>query len=304
MSLWTSIRDTVESIGSVAANYLLPGSSFVIDPFLSQGAQQQLNTPIGMLANLGSGLSGAGVGSSFTGIPAASDIGAGWGNAASGLGSALGMDTNFAGTPSNPWSSMPWLGDGSAGVGIPGTTTAGGMSSWVPGMTADSSASPWYSSASNIFDKLKSMGSLGSSGGVSTATGLYGLYQAQQMQALARQLQASADPFAGQRAQYAQQLSALQANPSSIANLPGYQAGLDAVQRSMAAQGYQGSGNMMAALQNYGGNIYDQQMQTLAGLAGAGANPASAAQIGLMGQKVGMEAGGNAFTLLAKGLGA
>ena len=36
---------------------------------------------------------------------------------------------------------------------------------------------------------------------------------------------------------YAKQLQALEADPSSITSTPGYQAGLDAIQRSMAAQG-------------------------------------------------------------------
>jgi hypothetical protein len=44
-------------------------------------------------------------------------------------------------------------------------------------------------------------------------------------------------------------------------------AGLQAVQRSMAAQGYQGSGNMMTALSNYGAGAYTndlaQQQQSL-----------------------------------------
>lgn len=50
-------------------------------------------------------------------------------------------------------------------------------------------------------------------------------------------------------------------NPADLQKMPGYQAGLDAVQRSMASQGYQGSGNMMAALQKYGGDAYSQMWQ-------------------------------------------
>lgn len=47
-------------------------------------------------------------------------------------------------------------------------------------------------------------------------------------------------------------------NPGDITGMPGYQAGLEAVRRSMASQGFQGSGNMMAALQKYGGDFYNQ----------------------------------------------
>lgn len=89
-----------------------------------------------------------------------------------------------------------------------------------------------------------------------------------------QQMSQQANTFGPQRQQYANELAQLEANPSSITNLPGYQAGLQAVQRSLAAQGYSGSGNMMAALQGYGANIYNQQVQTLSGLAGAGINPA------------------------------
>lgn len=47
-------------------------------------------------------------------------------------------------------------------------------------------------------------------------------------------------------------------DPSVVPNMPGYQAGLEAVRRTMASQGYQGSGNMMLALQKYGGDMYNQ----------------------------------------------
>ena len=113
--------------------------------------------------------------------------------------------------------------------------------------------------------------------GVGTAlnvgSGLYGLMQSEQL----RQQAMMADPLAQQRAGYARQLAELQRNPSSVTTLPGYEAGLEAVQRSMAAQGYQGSGNMMAALQQYGGNAYQQQLQNLYQLAG-GNQPATAIQ--------------------------
>jgi hypothetical protein len=51
--------------------------------------------------------------------------------------------------------------------------------------------------------------------------------------------------------------------------MPGYKAGETAVQRSMMAQGYGGSGNMMAALQEYGGNAFNQEAARLSSLAGS-----------------------------------
>jgi hypothetical protein len=124
----------------------------------------------------------------------------------------------------------------------------------------------------------------GSPGNLLTmGSGLYGILSAQQLKKQAAQLAAQADPFAAYRPGYAAQLSALEANPSSITSTPGYTAGLQAVERSMGAQGYQGSGNMMAALANYGGNAYQQQVSQLSGLAGANLNPASAGQLALTG---------------------
>ena len=81
------------------------------------------------------------------------------------------------------------------------------------------------------------------------------------------------DPFAGQRGQYQAQLATLASDPSFITKLPGYEAGLQAVQRSMAANGYLGSGNMMLALQNYGQKAYQDEFARLSSLAGVGIQP-------------------------------
>ena len=65
-------------------------------------------------------------------------------------------------------------------------------------------------------------------------------------------------------------------NPKDIQGIPGYQAGQDAVMRSMSAQGYQGSGNMMAAMSKYGGDFYNnyanQRMQSAQAQSGAVGN--------------------------------
>lgn len=79
--------------------------------------------------------------------------------------------------------------------------------------------------------------------------GGFGLYQASQLR------QAGQPSAINQTAEA--QLQALLANPSSVTNLPGYGAGIEAVQRGMAAGGYLGSGNMAAALQKYGGDFYN-----------------------------------------------
>ena len=91
------------------------------------------------------------------------------------------------------------------------------------------------------------------------------------------------DPFAGERAKYSQQLSALMANPSSVTQLPGYQFGMQqgeqALNRSMAATGQQQSGQQQIGLSQYGqqyaGQFYQQSLENLKGLSGATQSPQS-----------------------------
>lgn len=84
--------------------------------------------------------------------------------------------------------------------------------------------------------------------------------------------------------------------PGDITSVPGYQAGLEAVQRSLAAQGYQGSGNMMAALHKYGGDAYNQYVnQRLA---------ANQQQLASAIAQAGPVSGGlSSFALLSHGMG-
>jgi hypothetical protein len=70
MGWFTKLRDAVESAAVVAGNYYLPGSSMVTSRLVSKGSQDQLNSDLGRVAQIGSGLAGAGVGSEYTGIPA------------------------------------------------------------------------------------------------------------------------------------------------------------------------------------------------------------------------------------------
>lgn len=113
---------------------------------------------------------------------------------------------------------------------------------------------------------------------MSIGSGVYGLNNAMQMEALAKQMAGAGSQYSGQ---YASMLNKLVNNPNTITSMPGYQSGLEAVQRSMASQGYQGSGNMAAALQQYGGNFYNSQVNQLQSLAQSGSQQgASAIQAG------------------------
>lgn len=167
------------------------------------------------------------------------------------------------------------------GLGGIGDTLATAQAAGVPGIVGG--AAP--AAEGGMFNSLMSMlgmgggtaggtaGGAGGFGGLGTMMGLsnlanagVGMYQANQLQ----QASQAADPWAKYRAQYGDQLNALMQNPNQVQNIPGYQAGLQAVERSLASQGYQGSGNMMNALANYGGQFYQQQLQNLANLAGTG----------------------------------
>jgi hypothetical protein len=129
---WNAMRDQLETAASLAGNYILPGSSLVTDQLVSQGSKKQLSSPLGAAAQLGTGLAGAGVGSSVTGIPqsvggaaeqsAISSIGNAAGNAASSVGSSLGLTSDVA----------PWIDPDLAATGATAAGSAGGAAApWV-----------------------------------------------------------------------------------------------------------------------------------------------------------------------------
>jgi hypothetical protein len=58
MSFWTELRDTLESGAVLAGNYILPGSALVTKNLVSEGSKNQLNSTVGQLAMLGTGVGG------------------------------------------------------------------------------------------------------------------------------------------------------------------------------------------------------------------------------------------------------
>lgn len=108
---------------------------------------------------------------------------------------------------------------------------------------------------------------------IGTATTLYATNQAKKQQKAAqkeanKQMEAL-DPFAQYRPDYAARLSKLASDPSSIADTATYKARLQAAERTMAAQGYTGSGNALAAAADAGAAAYQQEFDNLAMLSGA-----------------------------------
>ena len=137
-------------------------------------------------------------------------------------------------------------------------------------------AQPAGGPGGSSFPSISQLGS-----GLNIASSLYGMDQASQLKKLALAQANKATPWqtAGGGDMAAQQLMALLSGKTDVSTLPGYGAGLQAVQRSGAANGWLGSGNMMAALQQYGGNFYNNAVSQLAGLSGANFNPVSAGSL-------------------------
>lgn len=300
---WNGFRDLQESFAPVIGNYYLPGSALLTDKLVSHGAQDYLNTPVGQVAQIGSGLAGAGVGSSVTGIPSAAAQGAGW----SGLGNSLGV-----------------TGEGSL-LG----TTAGTPLEGAQGATQGSGV---LGATSRGLSSLGSALSTGTGGGASsygTTAALLGagnsLYaNSEAQQALEDAQKKSLDqlnPYlqSGQAANArlsdllgtsgnsgASGYGSLSApfTAADLQNDPGYQfqlqQGNQALDRQQAAKGNYFSGSALKAAQDYGQGLADntlnqaynryltgnqQQYSQLAGQAGVGANAANSAgnQIGDLG---------------------
>lgn len=112
---------------------------------------------------------------------------------------------------------------------------------------------------------------------------------------------AAADPFAQHRGAYAERLNNLMENPNEVLpNTPGYQAGLDAIVRSNAANGLMESGNMAVAMMKYGGDAFKNQVDMFANLAGAyQGNPAMAGQLQQQGEVNGQNMNGQMLNNLS-----
>jgi len=229
---------------------------------------------LSMTAGSGQGLDASGAGGmGFQGTPQSTGFG---GSLGSGIGGGAGSAAG-GGYGSTPSGGQPNTGSGNMDINYGGdsfTPNYGLDAGGVPGGLGMNPSAPsgmglnpsvpdpsTMGQGSSLWDQLtQKMGNMGWKDWGKAAMGglqMYGGYQNYQL--AQQQLQ--------QQQNYQNQLNALMANPSSIQNLPGYQAGLNAVQRSMAAQGYQGSGNMAGAVSNYGMNIYNQQQQQLQQLA-------------------------------------
>lgn len=153
---------------------------------------------------------------------------------------------------------LGYLGEGGAGsAGALGNDVGLGYLGGTTGSTSGLGGLDYKTLLGNLGKGLSNGGGLNN-----LLSGVSAIYQARQMAKL------------GKGTPYSQvagdQLTTLLNDPSSITKMPGYEAGLEAVQRTGAKQGYLGSGNMMIALDKYGGDFYNNTVRQLMGIAEPG----------------------------------
>lgn len=305
--LWNPIRDATETAAVLGGNYLLPGSSLLTSNLASKGSQGQLNSTLGKVGQIGTGLAGAGVGSSFTGVPSASSIGAGWTNAADGLGGLAGLG-DIGTSASNSISGL--LGGGGAAGGVSGASPSG-LSAADNSFLNSAKSGLSGALSTGTGGGSSSYGTLASLGGA--ANSLYANSKAQkELEDAGKNAQSQLAPYTASGAANNARLSDLLGTsgnsgaagygtlgadytPGDLTKDPGYQFQLDqgnqALDRKQSASGNYFSGGALKAAEEYGTGLadntynnafsrYQQQQQQqygmLAGQAGAGQGAATA----------------------------
>ena len=132
---------------------------------------------------------------------------------------------------------------------------------------------------------------------ISAGVGLYGAYKGSKAGGGGSSAAQAADPFAGERGAYQQDLRSLMTGSFKPTD-PSYQwrfdQGMEGVNRGAAASGLLRSGNRLAALQDYGqgqaSGEYANQFQRLSQLAGANVGSPAAASQAISAQNAGSSA--------------
>ena len=108
---------------------------------------------------------------------------------------------------------------------------------------------------------------------IGAGTAIYSTTQAKKQQKDAQKAQSqqmeALDPYAQYRPGAAERLDALSKDPSSIQDAAPYKARMQAAERTIASQGYTGSGNALVAAAEAGAAAYQQEFDNLAMLSGA-----------------------------------
>lgn len=137
---WNAARDTLETGAVLAGNYLLPGSSLVTSNIASKGAKELLNSGVGKVGQVASGLAGAGVGSGVTGVPQSAG-GAAEASLLSSVGNAAGNATSAVGNAFGTADAAPWVDPDITAAGGAGTANA------APWVNPDAAVAPSASAA-------------------------------------------------------------------------------------------------------------------------------------------------------------
>ena len=262
-NVWSGIKAPLETAAMGVADYYTGGLASLADPMLSQGSQAQLDTNWGKMAQLGAGITGAvqgntifqgGQGANSSGLTPAQTASTGQivNPAYTGVGGSVNASlTSMANT------GMGWANDTLGTSFTPYSGASGGVLGLNNTMTPEAILNSGVAPEGGIGAGVASAGggqfgwgspmNLLQLGGVG-----YSMYGANKMSGLAQQEINAAN---------AQRNAVPLPTAANVTSLPGYQSGMDAVTRSMISQGYQGSGNMAAALQSYGQTAYQQAMQ-------------------------------------------
>ena len=264
--------------------------------YLGGGALGGLESGAGALAGV-QGLPGVSYLSQLAGLGGAGTAGTGFtaanlGGSSLGLGGSIGAGSDIGALGSTDYSLAGGLPQAGTGLGIQGAPSYASQLRSLAGLGGGAGATNYSLLGGGAGAGAGGGGFLGSTAGNYLKTGLGGLQLLGGLQSYE-----AGQQRLGQQQQYAKQLQSLMANPSSVQGLPGYQAGLQAVQRSQAAQGYQGSGNMAAALAGYGGQAYQQQLANLSALQGQSA-PVSSPMASLTGAGLGAYGLGSGLSAL------
>lgn len=279
-----SFNKSLMTIAAIAGGGYLAGSAMAGGGATMAGVGAPAGagaTGTASLGGYGATAAGAGTAAGTAGAGSAGSAGAGTTSAVAGggattpAGGVLGSSMPGA---MQAGVAVPTGGSGAMGVGAGGAAATGGSFSFLDGLFGDGATNAAVSGLGNLWNN----------GGRELLGAGIGAWQSNQASKdyleAAKYAADRADPFYAQRPQYQAMLKNLMTDPNSIQQTPSYQfrfdQGQNALERSLSAKGYLGSGNLLHDLQNYGQGMasqeYENQFNRLSGLSGAGFGPGNA----------------------------
>jgi hypothetical protein len=206
-------------------------------------------------------------------------------NTSTNLGGGVSQISKDAAT--NPYSLTDGGGisnDGSGGLSVTSSTPTSALGN-VGSSTASSTTSP--------------SGSFTTQNGLQALNAINSIAGGNNFQNNASNWANNQDPMAPYRAGYASQLASLMQNPGSITTMPGYQAGEISTQRSLASMGLLSSGAGEVAMQEYGGDFFNNEVSQLSKLATLGSAGGQAGATALDAQSLNLKGQNSVFANLA-----